>query len=264
MKPVNEPNAHYLDLIFKNRNKAYGGYQLRMDYGSRLKKAVLITYSTLAVVMLLLSFRPAPKVPAIVADRPGVIKVHEVDLSSKPKMPQPPAAPKDATPKTNLHTEPKIVSGTVPEEKQMHHNQEVGQGEIGKGGGTDSAGVTGGVPGGGSGGDVLPKPEVKTELPRTIAEQMPQFDGDMMAYLANAVKYPDEARNAGIEGRVLVRFVIAEDGSVQEPVVVRGIGGGCDQEALRVVQAMPKWHAGKQNGRPVKVFFTIPIKFVLE
>jgi protein TonB len=93
---------------------------------------------------------------------------------------------------------------------------------------------------------------------------MPQFNGDLMKYLAAHVNYPELARNAGIAGRVVIEFVVNEDGNVTDARVVRGIGGGCDEEALRVVKAMPAWKAGKQNGRKVKVFYMLPIVFALQ
>jgi len=95
-------------------------------------------------------------------------------------------------------------------------------------------------------------------------EQPPTFDGDYTAYLAKNLKYPDNARENNIEGRVIVKFVVNEDGKVSDVQVVRGIGGGCDEEAKRVVAAMPHWKPGKQNGKAVKVYFNLPIVFKLE
>jgi protein TonB len=72
------------------------------------------------------------------------------------------------------------------------------------------------------------------------------------------------AKESGIQGRVFVTFVVEKDGSVTDVRVLRGIGGGCDEEAIRVVQKMPKWKAGKQRGKPVRVQFNLPIKFTLQ
>ena len=72
------------------------------------------------------------------------------------------------------------------------------------------------------------------------------------------------ARENDIQGTVAVRFVVDKDGSIGDVEVLRGIGGGCDQEAVRVIKSMPPWKAGKQNGQPVKVYFTLPVKFKLE
>ena len=99
-----------------------------------------------------------------------------------------------------------------------------------------------------------------------VVEQMPEFPGGeqaMMKFVAENVKYPQEAKDKNISGRVFVSFVVEKDGSVNEVKVLRGIGGGCDEEAVRVISAMPKWKPGKQKGEPVRVSYQIPINFKL-
>ncbi len=99
-----------------------------------------------------------------------------------------------------------------------------------------------------------------------IVEEMPQFPGGekaMMEYVAKNVKYPQEAKDKEIQGRVFVGFIVEKDGSVNEVKVLRSIGGGCDEEAVRVVKAMPKWKPGKQKGEPVRVSYMLPINFKL-
>ncbi len=101
----------------------------------------------------------------------------------------------------------------------------------------------------------------------TIVEQMPSFPGGdekMYKYLGNNIKYPQVARETGIQGRVFVNFVVEPDGSVSNVKVLRGIGGGCDEEAMRVVKAMPKWTPGKQRGKAVRVSYTLPVVFKLQ
>ena len=112
-----------------------------------------------------------------------------------------------------------------------------------------------------------PAEQSAPEIVFDVVEQMPEFPGGaegMMTFLANTVKYPKEAMEKGLEGRVLVRFVIEKDGSVSEPKVVRSPNEELDAEALRVVKAMPKWTPGKQNGRVVRVNYTIPVTFKLQ
>lgn len=99
-----------------------------------------------------------------------------------------------------------------------------------------------------------------------IVEQMPEFPGGaaaMFTYLSGNIKYPEEAKDKGISGRVFINFVIEKDGSVNQVQVKKGIGGGCDEEAVRVVQAMPKWKPGLQKGKPVRVSYLLPITFKL-
>jgi TonB family protein len=97
-------------------------------------------------------------------------------------------------------------------------------------------------------------------------EQLPQYPGgdDERIYFINSnLKYPLIAKEKGIQGTVYVSFVIEEDGSINDVKVVKGIGGGCDEECVKVVISMPKWIPAKLNGKPVRVQFTMPIKFVL-
>ena len=99
------------------------------------------------------------------------------------------------------------------------------------------------------------------------AEVMPEFPGGeqaMMDFVAKNVQYPKEAMEKEISGRVLVGFIVEKDGSISETEVVKGIGGGCDEEAVRVVKAMPKWKPGKQDGKTVRVHFLLPLTFKLQ
>jgi protein TonB len=98
-------------------------------------------------------------------------------------------------------------------------------------------------------------------------EDMPEFPGGeqaMMKFVSENVQYPEEAKEKEISGRVLVGFIVEKDGSVNEVKIVRGIGGGCDEEAVRVVKAMPKWKPGKEKGKPVRVSYIMPIFFKLQ
>ena len=101
----------------------------------------------------------------------------------------------------------------------------------------------------------------------TIVESMPEFPGGdeaRMKFLLENIKYPQIARESGIQGVVYVTFVVEPDGSITNVKVIRGIGGGCDEEAVRVVKMMPKWIPGNQRGKPVRVQFNMPIKFTLQ
>jgi protein TonB len=101
----------------------------------------------------------------------------------------------------------------------------------------------------------------------TVVESMPEFPGGMgalMKYLAENIKYPPLAKESGIQGRVFINFVVEPNGAISNVKVLRGIGGGCDEEAVRVVEAMPKWKAGMQRGKPVRVSYNLPVKFTLQ
>jgi len=101
--------------------------------------------------------------------------------------------------------------------------------------------------------------------PFMFVEQMPAFNGDMNAFLSNTLRYPDSARAHNIAGRCAIRFIVAETGSVTDAQIMRSSGDkDLDAEALRVVRAMPPWKPGRQSGKIVPVYYTLPITFALE
>ncbi len=113
---------------------------------------------------------------------------------------------------------------------------------------------------------VAEEEEEAEEVIFTVVESMPGFpggDGARIKYLNENIKYPQMARESGIQGRVFVTFVVEKDGNVTDVRVLRGIGGGCDEEAVRVIKNMPRWNAGKQRGKSVRVQFNMPILFKL-
>ena len=114
--------------------------------------------------------------------------------------------------------------------------------------------------------EVIEVPEEKKEV-FTIVEEMPSFPGgetERNTFLAKNIVYPQQATENGIQGTVYVSFVVDSKGNVTDVKVLRGIGGGCDEEALRVVKMMPQWRPGKQNGKQVRVLFNMPIYFKLQ
>ena len=109
--------------------------------------------------------------------------------------------------------------------------------------------------------------EIQEEEVFLSVEENPEFPGGpakLLEYVQKNLKYPMMARESDIQGRVFVGFVVEKDGSISNVRVLRGIGGGCDEEAVRVVQSLPKFKPGKQRGNPVRVQYTLPIVFKLQ
>lgn len=99
-----------------------------------------------------------------------------------------------------------------------------------------------------------------------VVEEQAEFPGgldSMYAYIVKNLKYPEAAKEKGIEGRVFVSFIIEKDGSISNVKILRGIGGGCEEAAVEMIKNMPKWKPGKQRGKPVRFQFMLPIKFEL-
>lgn len=110
--------------------------------------------------------------------------------------------------------------------------------------------------------DPIPEPDV----PFTIVQKEPRFPGGDLArlqFLRDNIRYPSAAREVNIQGTVFISFVVEKDGSITNISLYRGIGGGCDEEAMRVVGLMPKWEPGCQLNKPVRVQLTLPVKFIL-
>lgn len=108
--------------------------------------------------------------------------------------------------------------------------------------------------------------EVEDEEVFVFVEEVatfPEGEDALYEYLAKEIQYPVQARDGGIEGKVYVRFVVEKDGSITNIRIMRDIGGGCGEEAKRVVKGMPKWKPGKQRGRAVRSEFTLPVNFTL-
>lgn len=108
--------------------------------------------------------------------------------------------------------------------------------------------------------------DVEADYVCVLVENDPSFPGGMEAmykFLAENIKYPQEAKDNNISGKVYVTFVVETDGRITNPRLLRDIGGGCGQEAIRVVKSMPRWNPGKNNGQPARVQFNLPVNFTL-
>ena len=113
----------------------------------------------------------------------------------------------------------------------------------------------------------LAEPEPEVVEPFLVVEVMPQFpggEGELIDYLKKNVRYPSRAREFNVQGLVVSRFVIEADGSITNIEILRGIGAGCDEEAIRVIESMPQWEPGVQNGIHVPVMYTLPIRFIMK
>ncbi len=125
--------------------------------------------------------------------------------------------------------------------------------------------------------DTVRNTQPATELPEVekkksddevfiVVEQMPEFPGGedaLLKFISDSIVYPDEAREAGLEGRVIATFIVDTAGNITNVRIANGIGMGCDEEVLRVINSMPRWIPGKQRGKPVQVQYALPVKFQL-
>lgn len=259
--------ADYLDIVYYNRNKTYGGYELRKHYNRRLSKALIFLVSAIVAVSCL-SFISAGRHSGESTAFSRANTITEVILPPPVPRIEPPLPPSPPPPaqhiKTRLFTDPVITDDVIPEDKRMANTKDLTHSIIGN---STADGDTANI-------SIAPSAESKSDItgvisgntsdqPHRFVDQPPFFNGDLDAYINAHLHYPEAARVNGIEGRVVIEFVVNENGAVTNAHIVRSIGGGCDEEALNMVKVMTGWRPGKLNGVPVKVFFSIPIKFEL-
>jgi protein TonB len=259
-------NSDYLDIIYDGRNKKYGGYDLRKTYPRRLRNATI--YGLTAVLLLI----AGPMIASLISKnvkKKSVAIITPVTLTEPPpvdpkKTPPPPPPPPPPPVKPTVKFTPPVIKPDeeVREEEKPAEVKELKETAAGaeKVDGDPNALEAPISDNKGTGVVAAPPPPQIYQF----VEQMPASGYDINEFLEKELHYPDNAKEAGIQGRVAVNFVVNEDGSISDVKVVRGIGGGCDEEAKRVVSMMPKWKPGKQNGKPVKCYFTQPISFRLE
>lgn len=272
MSRIELTSLEWCDLIFKDRNKSYGAYRLRRDLGRRQTFA-LIAVSCVAVAALIL---PRLIRMAIPEQKEEMVEVTQLSALDESEVKDEnivrkvdPIAPPPALKSTIKFTAPVIKKDEeVSDEDELKSQNELAETKVQisiadvKGNdelnGKDIADLQ----------EVITQaPEEVKEQPYTMVEQMPQFPGgnaELLKFVAKNLRYPTIAQENGIQGRVIVRFVVSASGKVEDVQVVRSLDPYCDKEAIRVVQSLPKWIPGKQNGRNVPVYFTLPITFKLQ
>lgn len=271
MKNTPEVSETLDEIIFEQRNKAYGAYALRLSYQKIIRQATLVGTSifTLALLTPLLYAKWIPKD----AERNLVIttmnlKTPEPPQKEKVTPPEPPKVEPQPV-ATRRYVEPEIVPDDHATEEELIKQSDLNDVKIG------SENVDG----------VKPDEAIEVIVDETVTkiaevvevekedaafinvEQQPDFPGglrELAKFLSNNMKYPLPAQRMSIEGKVALTFIVSKTGEISNIEVLKGIGFGCDEEAIRVVKLMPRWNPGKQSGRAVPVKFTLPITFALQ
>ena len=244
------------DIVFENRNKEYGAYQIRKKYNRVVLISTLIGIAIIAAAVIIPYINASRNASQKMRSAKEVIAEMSNDLQEA--APPPPPPPPPAEQQTVIkYVAPVVVDSMKVEDesKLMISDEQVAT--------TVNKEVT----------EVVEQkreevePEVKEEEVFVVVEEMPEFPGgtlELRKYLASAVKYPVIAQENGIQGKVYVNFVVNKDGSVSGAKIARGVDPSLDAEALRVVSTLPKWRPGKQRGAPVRVSYTVPINFQLQ
>jgi protein TonB len=273
MQKVNIFSDAWCEIVFESRPKDYGAYIMRTLSSRRHKYAIIAT-----LLFFLLAFTLPGLIKSIIPEARDknveVTALSNIDLEkNKKKDIEPPKVEEEEPVKiksTIKFTPPVIKDDSEVKDEDMMKTQEdlidskldISTADVK--GNSDDADAKDLADLQSAQNEVVEEDNVK---PFTVVEQMPEFPGGeatMMKFLKDNIKYPQMARESGISGTVYVTFVVSKNGQISDVRVLRGIGGGCDEEAVRVVKAMPHWIAGKQNGKAVPVQFNLPIRFTLQ
>ena len=272
MKPENILQSDVIDIIFENKNKEYGAYELRKQYGRRMSKSVCITALIVLVFALSQSFKVPKRTGSVVLESIDSLKFTQVILpKDEPKVKQ--QEQEKLVQKKNAATASYITPIVVPDElanKPISTIDKIatsiisGQETEGEAV-TTEVGITKDKPTEGKG-NVATEPveEEVSNAPLNIAEFMPEFPGGQAAFikfLQRNLNQPSDFEE-GEKVTVIAKFVVNAEGNIVDIDIIKNGRSDLDQEVIRVIKKMPRWKAGMQNGRAVPVYYKVPITFV--
>ena len=282
MAKIDLYDPKWVDMVFAGKNKEYGAYQLRKGTSGRNIKALLILVIAAALVGGFLAWKVIEQKQA--EEQQAYMEAMELaklqQQAKKEEKKKEPVKPKIETKKeipvareTQKFTAPVIKKDELVKEenqvKQMDKlDDKVAVGAENKEGVKDRTveAVRNDIAVAAPPPPPAPKPEVSNKV-FDVVEEMPSFPGGqgaLMSFLSSNIKYPVVAQENGVQGRVIVGFVVERDGSITDVKVMRSVDPSLDREAQRVVKSMPKWKPGKQNGSAVRVKYTVPVVFRLQ
>lgn len=282
MAKIDLYDPKWVDMVFAGKNKEYGAYQLRKGTSGRNIKALLILIIAAALVGGFLAWKVIEQKQAeeqqayMEAMQLAQLQEQAKKEKKKPEPIKPKVEQKKEIPvarETQKFTAPVIKKDELVKAenqvKQMDQlDDKVAVGTENKEGVKDRTveAVRNDIAVAAPPPPPAPKPEVANKV-FDVVEEMPSFPGGqgaLMAFLSSNIKYPVVAQENGVQGRVIVGFVVEKDGSISDVKVMRSVDPSLDREAQRVVKAMPKWKPGKQNGSAVRVKYTVPVVFRLQ
>lgn len=247
---------NFTELVFENKNKAYGAYAIRKSYSDNVTKSLVLSSAFFGIIALVavLMTRTKMEIPSLEQLVPQIfVSTVEVVIPEPEKQIVEPKQKVDAAPKTETG---QMTASDNKKDLVDKTNEQKNISKIANPDG-DSSNVK--------------EPEIKIPViavPSTpkvekFAQVMPQMDG-MAQFISDNLKYPRMAVENGTKGVVYVTFVVEMDGSITDIKLLDGIGDGCEQEAMRVVAMMPKWKPGMTDGKPVRVQCNLPVRFRLK
>lgn len=275
MSKVDLISNAWCDLVFEGRNQTYGAYKLRKGTGKRNLWSLLIVLIAAVVIFSAIAIKNVIQANQRVAVTTGV-ELSQIQTKKQPKV-EKKAPVKIEQPKQveKVKSSIKFTAPVIKKDEDVKPEEEMkNQDDLQK---TKTTIGAFNVQGNDEvGGEVLKAKEeiAQPEPPKEeenkvfdVVEEQPSFHGGqgaLMQWLSDNIKYPVIAAENGVQGRVIVQFVVSKTGSISDVKVVRGVDPSLDREAVRVVSQMPKWTPGRQNGTTVNVRYTLPVTFRLQ
>lgn len=266
MSKIDLTSLEWRELVFQGKNKAYGAYQLRGESDRRHNRATLLV-TIIAIVGFSL-----PKLIEMATPEKKEVNVEVTSLSSLEKAEVKNDIKKEeVAPPPPLKSTIKFVAPVIAKDEEVSEEDEMkSQEELTNANVQISVADVKGVEGGNV--DIADVKQAVAEVVEPekiwdVIEQMPSFpggDGELMSFLSKNIKYPVIAQENGIQGKVILGFVVSKTGAISDINVLRSLDASCDKEAIRVVKLLPKWIPGKQNGENVNVRYTLPVVFRLQ
>ena len=277
MSKIDLISNEWTDLVFGGRNQSYGAYKLRKGTAKRNVWALIIVGLAAALLYLGLQLQKMAEANKKVENTQAVelaklnTEKKEAKVEKKEIIKQEPEKVVE-----QVKSSVKFTAPIIKKDSEVKEEDEIKLDEVQK---SDKAVGAFTVEGNDEvGGAVLkakediaapepPKHVVEETKIFTVVEQMPMYPGGdaaLMGYLRDNIKYPTVAAENGVQGRVVVGFVVERDGSITDVNILRGVDPSLDREAMRVVKSMPRWNPGKQNGSAVRVKYQVPVSFRLQ
>ena len=249
------------ELVFEHRNKAYGAYALRKNYNKRLTLimgSMILAFVLGSLAMFIIRNLPKEEIEAPKgSDKTWTVQPPPKDLPPPPPTTPPPPPLEKMTAFIPPVIEDDPVTDPVPTQDQLEDTKAGDKTQDGSDENFDPPQQT----------DDTPKQiDTKPDPIETFVEEEADFPGgfaEMAKFINDNIDYPQEAIDLGIKGRVTVRFVVEKDGRISNVSVATPLAGckACDKAAVKVVEKMPSWKAGKNGGREVRTWVTLPVKF---
>ncbi|MCH5310067.1 MAG: energy transducer TonB [Prevotella sp.] len=275
MSKIDLIDNSWVDLVFEGKNQAYGAYQLRKGTGARNIKSLITMFIGFAVIAAIViakvqienaiarnaAIETDVELASLAEKKEAKVEKKEEPQVEKIEVEKVKSSVKFTTPEIKKDEEVKPEEEIKSQEELNMTNTAIGAFDVK--GNDEAAGEVLKAK------EVIAEPEPPKEESKVfdVVEEMPQFPGGPSAlfeYLNKNMKYPVVAEENGVQGRVIVTFVVERDGSITDVKVVKSVDPSLDKEATRVVSSMPKWIPGKQNGSAVRVKYTVPVTFKLQ